>query len=278
MRHAEDHYRQEGWTVQRGLIPPATLDALLADIAGVFGRAARAAGIALPDPTDRASLSLLAVRLFDADRTVYAGAAKQTQFLASVQRLCVGPEMSGMLERLGIAVPALSTRPVIHYMADALKFEGGYHKTPAHQDWRSVQGSLDGVVVWLPLFDVGPNDYPLEVATRSHRLGLLPSEDHAFGHRIADGQVGEDAFSPLPLARGDAVFFSSFLVHRTGALGGDQVRVAISFRYNNAAEPSFVARHHPVPYIYRPDMRLVTEGFPTAADMRRFFPPPDTAP
>jgi ectoine hydroxylase-related dioxygenase (phytanoyl-CoA dioxygenase family) len=278
MRHAEDHYRQEGWTVQRGLIPPATLDALLADIAGVFGRAARAAGIALPDPTDRASLSLLAVRLFDADRTVYAGAAKQTQFLASVQRLCVGPEMSGMLERLGIAVPALSTRPVIHYMADALKFEGGYHKTPAHQDWRSVQGSLDGVVVWLPLFDVGRNDYPLEVATRSHRLGLLPSEDHAFGHRIADGQVGEDAFSPLPLARGDAVFFSSFLVHRTGALGGDQVRVAISFRYNNAAEPSFVARHHPVPYIYRPDMRLVTEGFPTAADMRRFFPPPDTAP
>ncbi len=275
---AEDHYRQEGWSVQRGLIPAATLDALMADIAGVFGRTARAAGIALPDPTDRASLSVLAVRLFNADRPAYASAAKQTQFLASVQRLCVGPEMSGMLERLGITVPALSTRPVIHYMADALKFEGGYHKTPAHQDWRSVQGSLDGVIVWLPLFDVGLNDYPLEVVTRSHRLGLLPSEDHVFGHRVADGLVAEDAFAPLLLARGDAVFFSSFLVHRTGAQGGDQVRVAISFRYNNAAEPTFVARHHPVPYIYRPDMRVVTEGFPTETDMRRFFPPPDRAP
>ena len=56
---AEDHDRQEGWTVQRGLISAATLDALMANIPGVFSRAARAAGIALPDPTDQASLSVL---------------------------------------------------------------------------------------------------------------------------------------------------------------------------------------------------------------------------
>jgi hypothetical protein len=40
---------------------------------------------------------------------------------------------------VGLAVPALSTRPVFHYMADQLKIEGGYHKAPIHQDWRSVQ-------------------------------------------------------------------------------------------------------------------------------------------
>jgi hypothetical protein len=59
---------------------------------------------------------------------------------------------------VGLAVPALSTRPVFHYMADQLKIEGGYHKTPIHQDWRSVQ-----------------------VICGSHRRGLLPNVDDAFG-------------------------------------------------------------------------------------------------
>jgi ectoine hydroxylase-related dioxygenase (phytanoyl-CoA dioxygenase family) len=157
-------------------------------------------------------------------------------------------------------------------MADQLKIEGGYHKTPIHQDWRSVQGSLDGLSIWLPLFDVGINDYPLEVISGSHRRGLLPSVDDAFGHRVADGEVDEADFSPMFLRRGDAVFFSGFLIHRTGAQGGNNVRIALSYRYNNAAEPSFVARNYPSPYVYRPDMRLLQDDFPTVDDVRRFFP------
>ena len=138
-----------------------------------------------------------------------------------------------------------------------------------------MQGSLDGIIVWLPLFDVGMDNFPLEIITKSHRLGLLPSTDHPFGHQLEEGIIKESDFAPLPLRQGDAVFFSGFLVHRTGARGGDLVRIALSFRFNNVCEPNFVARHYPVPYIYRPDMRLVTEGFPTAADMERHFPPPD---
>ena len=267
-----EHYRREGWTLEQGLVPHATLDAITADIAALFGRAARAEGLGLPDPTDQDGLSALMVALFRKDRGAYAAAAKQTQFLASVHRLGVGEEIMAVLARLGIDAPAISTRPVIHYMADALKFEGGYHKTPIHQDWRSVQGSVDGLTIWLPLFDVGAEDYPLEVISGSHRRGLLPSVDDAFGHRVADGLVDESAFAALPMARGDAVFFSGFLVHRTGARGGARVRVALSYRFNNAAEPSFVARRHPAPYIYRADMRVITEGFPTADDIRRHFP------
>jgi len=73
---------------------------------------------------------------------------------------------------------------------------------------------------------------------------------------------------------GAATPYSSraFLVHRTGSLGGVIARIAFSYRYNNAAEPSFVARNYPSPYVYRPDMRLLQDDFPTAADVRRFFP------
>jgi hypothetical protein len=270
-----DNYRLQGWTVERGLIRPETLDRIAREIFGVFGRAARSAGLNIADPVEHETLSSLMLRLFDADRAAYLGAAKQTQFLSSVQRLCVGEEISAVIENLGIETQAISTRPVIHYISNAIKFVGGYDKTPIHQDWRSVQGSLDSVIVWLPLFNVGLDDFPLEVIPKSHRLGLLPSTDHPFGHQLADGVVAESDFAALPLARGDTVFFSSFLVHRTGARGGDRVRVALSFRYNNANEPHFVDRHYPVPYTYRPDMRLVTPDFPTPQDMERHFPPPD---
>jgi hypothetical protein len=96
--------------------------------------------------------------------------------------------------------------------------------------------------------------------------------DDVFGHRVANGEVDESAFEPVPLRRGDAVFFSGFLVHRTGILGGVAVRIALSYRYNNAAEPSFVARNYPSPYVYRPDMRLLQDDFPSADDLRRIFP------
>jgi phytanoyl-CoA hydroxylase len=264
-------FRRDGFSVVRDLIGIDTLDLLVADIGGVFGRRSRALGLDVEDPVDQPSLSALLTWLFDHDRQAYIATARQTQHLASVHRLGLAPELMRVVAELGLTVPALSTRPVIHYMADQLKVDGGYHKTPIHQDWRSVQGSLDGISLWLPLFDVGVRDYPLEVLRGSHHGGLLPSVDDPFGHRVADGQVDEADFVPVPVRRGDVIFFSGFLVHRTGNLGGERVRIALSYRYNNAAEPSFVARNYPSPYVYRPDMRLLQEDFPSADDVRRIF-------
>jgi ectoine hydroxylase-related dioxygenase (phytanoyl-CoA dioxygenase family) len=268
-----DQFRRDGYVVVKNLVPVAELDALVADIAAVFGRRARALGLTVPAPSDHDSLSQLLVALFRKDVSSYVASAKQTQHLSNVHRLGLGSEISGVLQALELAMPALSTRPVIHYMSDDLKIEGGYHKTPIHQDWRSVQGSLDGLTIWLPLFAVGAADYPLEIIPGSHRRGLLPSVDDAFGHRVADGLIDESEFVALPMARGDAVFFSGFLVHRTGTKGGSKVRIALSYRYNNAAEASFVARNYPGPYIYRPDMRLLHDGFPSTQELAQFFPP-----
>jgi phytanoyl-CoA hydroxylase len=269
-------FRRDGFAVAEGGISNAELDVVADEIRGVFARRAEAIGLDVPRGSGHGAFSQLLLELFLRDRTSYLAAARQTQYLASVHRLGLAPAILRMLEEIGVAVPSQSTRPVIHFMADGLRIENGYHKTPAHQDWRSVQGSLDGVTLWLPLYDVGLDDYPLEVVSGSHRRGLLPSVDDAFGHRIADGLVPEDAFRPLPLRRGDVVLFSGFLVHRTGARGGDRVRVALSYRFNNAAEPSYIERNYPIPYVYRADMRLLHEDFPTAANLAVYFPPDNT--
>jgi phytanoyl-CoA hydroxylase len=266
-----DHFRRDGFVVVRDAVATDSLARVTADIAGVFGRRARAAGLNMEDPADHKSFSTALTELFRHDRQSYIATARQSQHLASVHQLGLSPPVMKIVAELGLAVPALSTRPVIHYMANQLKIEGGYHKSPIHQDWRSVQGSLDGITIWLPLFDVGINDYPLEIIPGSHRRGLLPSIGDAFGHRVADGEVDERDFAPVIVRRGDVIFFSGFLVHRTGNIGGYDVRIALSYRYNNCAEASFVERNCPSPYTYAPDMRLLQEDFPTAAHVAKIF-------
>lgn len=266
-----DDYRRDGIAIAEAAIAAEALDAVAADIHGVFARAAGEVGLAAPGIAGHQALSDLLHALFAQDRAAYLCAARQTQYLASVHGLGLSPPIADLLGKLEIAVPAQSTRPVIHYMADGLRIEGGYHKSPAHQDWRSVQGSLDGVTLWLPLYDVGPRDFPLEVVAGSHRRGLLDSVDDAFGHRVADAQVPpETAFRPVPMKRGAVAAFSGFLVHRTGAVGGGRARIALSYRFNNAAEPSYVARLYPNPYTYRGDMSLLGLN-PGPDDVARVF-------
>jgi hypothetical protein len=267
----EGAYRRDGFTIAAGAIPAAALDAVATDIHGIFARAAQTVGLAVPNSSGHEALSRLLHSLFARDSAAYLACARQTQYLASVHRVGLSPPIAGLLDQLGIAVPTQSTRPVIHFMADGLRFEGGYHKSPAHQDWRSVQGSLDGLTLWLPLYDVGSGDFPLEVVPGSQRQGLLDSVDDAFGHRLADAAVPPDAdFRALPMRRGDVAAFSGFLVHRTGTVGGDRVRIALSYRFNNAAEASYISRLYPNPYTYRGDMSLLGLT-PGPADVAPFF-------
>lgn len=267
-------YRRDGFLVVPGLIAQAELDAIAEDIWGIFSRRVRVVGSAVPKGNDHAAFSRLLLDLFARDRASYIAAARQTQYLASVHRLGLSDPILSLLADIGVEVPSQSTRPSILFMADALRIEGGYHKFPIHQDWRSVQGSLDCVTLWLPMYDVGLEDYPLEVVPGSHRLGLLPSTtDDPFGHRVVGPAVpDEHTFRPVTLGRGDLLVFSGFLVHRTGAQGRDLVRIALNYRFNNAAERTYIERNYPIPYVYRPDMRLLQEDFPTAADVGAYFP------
>jgi hypothetical protein len=265
-------YLRDGYVIARRLIAPASLDRVLDDIKRVFEQQVVRQAAVLPSEPEFDSFSRVLVGLFKADQPAYLAAAKLAQYTVSLHRLSLCDEILTTLKALGLEFPTVSTRQVLHIMADALRIEGGYHKTPPHQDWRSVQGSLDGAIVWMPFSDVGADNYPLEVIPESHRRGLLPSEEDPFGHRIAEGALDESRFVPLEVAKGDVVFLSAFTVHRTGVKGGRNVRVSGSFRFNNAAEPTFIERNYPNPYIYRPDMRLLRDGFPSSADIERVFP------
>jgi phytanoyl-CoA hydroxylase len=271
MTNIQAFYLNHGYVVVRGLFEAERLDQVFADIYKIFRQQAERYHIITRRRSDRDSFSDMVNALFKVNQPAYLAAAKLAQYTISLHRLSLSDEILSVLGKLGLKLPTVSTRQVLHFIADTLRIEQGYHKTPPHQDWRSVQGSLDSLGVWVPFQDVNGGNYPLEVIPGSHRLGLLPSTEDPFGHRLAEGIIDETKFVPVEMSRGDAVFFSNFLVHRTGEKGGTSIRVAASFRFNNAAEPTFIARNYPNPYIYRPDKHLLFEGFPKQPDVAATF-------
>ncbi len=71
---------------------------------------------------------------------------------------------------------------------------------------------------------------------------------------------------------GDVIAFSSFLVHRTSDEGDGLTRIALSGRFNNALEQTYVAHGYPTPYKYSYQTDLMFKDFPTASDLAKIFP------
>jgi ectoine hydroxylase-related dioxygenase (phytanoyl-CoA dioxygenase family) len=170
---------------------------------------------------------------------------------------------------IGLQFPNISTRPVLFFNSRNLATKEVYWRVFAHQDWRSMQGSLNSVVVWLPLGDIDRKLGALEIVPGSHRQGLLTSEVvERFGK--VDG-FDDAQFQSIEVQQGDALFFSAFLVHRSGTNSTESVRWSCHFRYNDLAEETFVERGYPHPYVYQPAEELLTPNFPSREQVARVF-------
>ena len=162
---------------------------------------------------------------------------------------------------------------VVLIMAEELKIPNGYFGLIPHQDYPSVQGSLDGVVVWLPLTDVDRNNYPLEVIPGSHLGGLLKMIDHGKSTSEVDpSSYDAHRFIPVEVEQGDVVFMSCFTVHRSCVTGSPgRCRIAVSTRYDNADEPTYIDRAFPTAYVRSVHREQYVADFPTREQVRRVF-------
>ncbi len=267
-------YLEEGFCVLKGFLPLAQVQQIYDDMMSIFAHQLRRLGLPEADWRTPSGLSANLVTLFRTDMETYLNCARQTQLLPSIHTLTACPEFVDVLKSLGLDEPIISTKPVCHYMTGAIKVPGGYNFTPPHQDWRSMQGSLDGAVIWVPLVDIDTDSYPVEAVPGSHKLGLLDTEPHAAIPAVSDPRIRDEDYIPLLVERGDVGVFNGFLVHRTSERGDDRVRVAMSLRYNNAAEPSYVAHGYATPYKYGYQLELLFENFPTEQQIHRIFSNP----
>lgn len=260
-----------GYVHLPGVLPVAAVAEVRADARAVFLTQMRELGIEVHDANDEAEFSVAMFEFFRRDEERFFAAGKLCQHLVSLHRLSLSNEVMQILSATGMEFPTISTRPVMFFNSRHLAKSQGYWKTPPHQDWRSIQGSLNSIVIWVPLIDLDIALGTLEVVPGSHRHGLLDSTEDDFYRAIDGGRYPDEDFVPVNVKTGDCLIFSTFLVHRSGHNSTERVRWSCHFRYNDMTERTFVERQFPNPYVYKPQQDLITPGFPAPSHLEHIF-------
>ena len=108
--------------------------------------------------------------------------------------------------------------------------------------------SMDSLVVWVPLVDVGKNNGSIIIWPKSHLEGPLPFVANG---GFASVQTEGDGLQ-TELEIGDIVIFSTLLVHSSGEILDDSIRWSCHYRYTNMLDEDYINRGFPNPYIYKP--------------------------
>jgi phytanoyl-CoA hydroxylase len=263
-------FKKNGFIILKDFFNTAELIHLRKEVRKVFAfQIGRVLKIEV-DIDDEGKFEQSMYKFFEADTDSFANCGKQVQQLIPLHRIGTDPRVAGTLEQLGLSFPIISVRPSMLFNSRHLAKKEEYWKLGAHQDWRSSQGSLDAVTLWFPLINAGAAIGALQVIPGTHKLGLLDSETVSYYGKIKE-DFSDSGYVQLEFGIGDALFFNSFLVHRSGMNATESIRWSVQLRYNNIAESTYIERGFPNPFIYKPAPDLVTPGFPTKEQISHLF-------
>jgi len=267
-----DYYKSNGFFIAKGLLDEQRIEAVRHSIANTFlSQLAEINAVAEIEGDELFSV-MQALHQHDIDRYKKTAAALWRKL--DVYQLMHDPKIISFLrDKFGWQDVFVSGGQVAHIMAHELKIPNGYFGLISHQDFPSVQGSLDGVVVWLPLVNIDQHNFPLEVIPRSHKRGLLPMVNEGdVSYEIRPDQYQEEDYIPVEVEVSDVVFMSMFTVHRSSKNGTQgQYRIALSTRFDNANEPTFITRCYPSAYERHVHRAQYFLNFPTIEQINTIF-------
>ncbi|MEA2993009.1 MAG: hypothetical protein QOD40_1929 [Alphaproteobacteria bacterium] len=263
-------YKENGYLLVKGFFQQNEVDVIRDDAKQVFIAQMLRLGIISSRDVSDLEFERGMFEFFETDLQSFTNCGKQAQHLVSLHRLSLDERIIRAIRQLGLDLPNISTRPLLYFNSRRLAKKEVYWRLTAHQDWRSMQGSLDAMVVWVPLINIGKSLGALEVIPGSHRWGLLQSKmTDGYGHIEEPVKISD--MVPIEVEAGDALFFSAFLAHQSGTSITDSIRWSCHFRYNNLNEKTFIDRGFPHPYIYKPQEELITKEFPERAQLEDIF-------
>ncbi len=264
-------FAEQGYVHLKGALSKKQVQILLVDAKAAFVAQMNMIGIWPRDVENEVEFSRCMFEFFKLDEARFIATGRLCQHLVSMHQLSVSSEIMKIVAEVGLKVPTIATRPTMFFNSRYLAKFQGYWKTPAHQDWRSMQGSLNSVVIWVPLLDINRDLGALEIAPGSYRHGLQNTTEDDFYRAINPSCYTDSAFKPIATELGDCLLFSAFTIHRSGTNVTDRVRWSCHFRYNDMAEKNFIERKFPNPYSYKPQQDLITPNFPAQEHLADLF-------
>jgi len=268
-------FKKNGYLHLEKFLPKEEVSLVLKEAKGVFFKQFIKKGyLSLESSLDEVSeesFNNCLYRLFDDDMECLMNCGKQAQHLISLHRLSLTSNITEILTELGLETPIISTRPVLYFNHPKLAKKKVFYKVEAHQDWGSMQGSLNSIVVWVPLVNIDINLGALEILPKSHLFGLRTDHiDNGFRMVSLSEEENNDLLA-VEVNAGDVLIFSSFLIHQSGENSSNKPRWSCHFRYNDLDDITFIDRKYPHAYIYKPVNEVMTKDFPKVQDILNIY-------
>jgi ectoine hydroxylase-related dioxygenase (phytanoyl-CoA dioxygenase family) len=274
MSNQMEFYTKNGYILCKNFFQMREVETILRDAKNIFFRQfveKQYTNAKVLEEISDSAFDKFLYQLFEEDLVCISNCGKQAQHLISLHALSLHKKIIELLHHIGLTSPVISTRPVLYFNHRKLSKQKIYYKVDAHQDWRSMQGSLNSVVIWLPLVDIDKELGALEILPGSHLQGLRTDHiDNGFGMVVLSENEKSKLMS-VEVQKGDVLLFSSFLIHQSGENITNSPRWSCHFRYNDLDESSFITRKYSHPYIYKPIEELITPNFPATDDIIRAF-------
>jgi hypothetical protein len=250
--------RADGFLFFRGLLPAGAIMTLRREVVQALG----AAGWLVPgsDPME-ARPSPLARR--ESDTSEYFDAYRRLQQLQRFHELAHYPSLTGLMQRiLGSPLLVLPSKMARISLPDDLGFT-----TPAHQDFREVQGTVDTLTAWVPLGDCPRALGGLKILAGSHRNGMLPARPGT-GPGGITVDVPAGTWYSTDFHAGDVLLFHGLTVHAARPNRSGRLRLSADFRYQAADEPVAASSLRPHGFrSWKPSWEELTEGWSSMASV-----------
>jgi phytanoyl-CoA hydroxylase len=264
-------FNENGYIHLKGYLDKELLDQIRNGCKRIFGKQLASHGYVC-DLENDLDFEKALYKLFKEDYAAFIGAAKLCQHQIELNQIAISEKVMNVVKGVGVNYPAICVKPIVHFNSRHIAKEEGHYKTPPHQDWRSMQGSINSVVVWIPLIDIDVSLGALDVIPKSHVHGIYETKKDEWFRTIDDPRYNEDEFVVLEVEKGDLVCFNAFLIHRSGNNVTENIRWSMHFRYNDINEPTFIDRKYPHPYVvYRPDQDILFPEFNEEQELRRYL-------
>jgi len=265
----EDKYKKDGFVILRDFFDPQKIQHIVDEAHLIYKNQMYKLGIIDNLHVNNEVFECSLEELFNLHFETFLNCGKQCQHIIDLWKLSLDDKIIDTIKKMGIKAPIISTRPVLFSNSVKISKSTINHTVPPHQDWASMQGSVNSVVCWVPLIDINQSLGSIALVPGSHKEGLVTNEKvQSFG--LVD-KYNKESFVSYDMKQGDVIFFSSFLVHKSGDNITSNIRWSTHFRYNDLNDKSFINNGYPHAYIYKPVDGMLRPDFDTMSACKDYF-------
>ena len=187
--------------------------------------------------------------LYNINKDLYFNFVRQNGVLSDIyeiKSLFTNENIIKLLNDLGYNNISIPVTPQMNFYCDFAthnEYRNGKIGIDSHQDWPQTRGSLNHILLWIPLIDINEDNCPILAVPKSHLNGFIDGNQNS--HNIVIDNFKEEEYNKILLKKGDSLLFNSWLVHKTGCFKNNgKIRIAIALRINDLNDNYFISTQY----------------------------------